>query len=343
YFHQLKNEVLLGFAGSSDHNHLYETPDEYWKLTQSTVKRWNVPGEFVAILGYEWAKWRQNGDADRNVYYLEDDRPMYRSDNGHYASPPELFAVLEQEQEKAIVIPHHTAHSGNWCDWKDYSAKYGRLVEIFQVRGSYECAAEDGNPVPEDPTDPPAFPTGYVRDALALGWRVGFTAGGDDHRGHWGTEFRFGLSNRGYKQGLMYVEADERTRASIFQALYDRRVVATTGPRMLLSCRLNGHPIGSELSLAAHPVLAKTRALSIEFHGTAPLDRIDIIRNNEVVHSAPGEGGLDVSFSWDDTISIEDTWLPPAQHCDHSFTFYYVRAIQSDGEVAWASPVWIDP
>jgi hypothetical protein len=40
---------------------------------------------------------------------------------------------------------------------------------------------------------------------------------------------------------------------------------------------------------------------------------------------------------------IENVWLPPAQFCPHPFLFYYVRAIQTDGEVAWASPIWVDP
>ncbi len=339
YFHQLKDEVLLDFAASSDHDHLFETPDAYWAITCQAVKRWNKPHEFVAILGYEWAKWRRNGDGDRNVYYATDDRPMYRSDTGEYPSPPDLFAALHKAHEKAIVIPHHPAHGGNFCDWKDHDPEYERLVEICQVRGSYECAPEDGNPLPEKPGTPAPFPTGYARNALATGWRVGFTGGGDDHAGQWGTEFRFG----DYKQGLMSVEAPEKTREAVFQAMYDRRTVATSGARILLSYHLNERPIGSELNLKDQPGLAAERRLVVEFHGTAPAATVDIIRNNQVVHSEPGNGRTDLTFTWCDTTPLEKTWMPAAKYCDHPFTFYYVRVIQSDHEVAWASPVWVDP
>ncbi|MBM4029926.1 MAG: DUF3604 domain-containing protein, partial [Planctomycetes bacterium] len=280
YFHQLRHEVMLDFAAPGDHDHLWETSDEFWATTCAAVRFWHQPHEFVTFLGYEWAKWRRNGDGDRNVYYLEDDRPLYRSDDGEYPSPPDLFRALTGKQEKAVVIPHHTGHGGNFCDWKDHGPAHERLVEIFQTRGSYECSEQDGNPSPERAGGPAPYTDGYVRRALSLGWRVGFTAGGDDHSGHWGTEFRFGPNGKGYKQGLMSVEAAEKTRQAIFEAMHNRRVVATTGARMLLTYTLNGHPMGSELSVKSTPGLAVRRTLSIAFHGTAVVSRIDIIRSN---------------------------------------------------------------
>jgi hypothetical protein len=343
YFNQLKNECMLDFAASGDHDHLWETSNEYWGTICKAVKRWHKPHEFIALLGYEWAKWRKNGDGDRNVYYLNDDRPMYRSDDGEFPSPPDLFKALTQNREKAIIIPHHTGHGGNFCDWKDHSAEYERLVEIFQVRGSYECSEQDGNPVPEKDDNCLPYPTGYVQNALAMGWRVGFTAGGDDHSGQWGTEFLFSSGKAYYKQGLMSVEASEKTREAIFEAMYSRRVVATSGARMLLTYHLNGNPMGSELSLRNIPDLAALRKISIEFHGTAEVDRIDIIRNNKVVHSVPGNNAKDLSISWEDSEPIDDIWLPSTKFCANSFAFYYVRVVQQDREVAWASPIWIDP
>ena len=312
YFRQLKDEVMLNFGAAGDHDHLWETPGQFWETTCESVKRWHEPYEFVTFLGYEWAKWRRNGDGDRNVYYLKDDQPLYRSDDGEYPSPPDLFRILKANEAKAIVIPHHTGHAGNFCDWKDHSPEYERLVELFQQRGSYECSVEDGNPVPEKETGVAPFRGGYVRKALALGWRVGFTAGGDDHDGHWGTEFRFDI---GYKQGLMSVEAPELTREAIFAAMYNRRVTATTGPRMLLTYQLNARPMGSELSLKTVPELASTRNLAVQFHGTAATDRIDIIRNNSVVHSVSGTGSKDLSVSWEDNDPIDNIWLPAARFC----------------------------
>lgn len=341
YFRQLRDEAGLDFAAPGDHDHLWETSDAFWGVTCEAVKRWNEPGRFVTFPGYEWAKWRKNGDGDRNVYYPVDDRPMHRSDDGEYPSPPDLFRVLRETGEQAIVIPHHPGHRGNFCDWKDHGAEFERLVEIFQLRGSYECSAEDGNPVPEtDAVDGP-YEDGFVRRALELGWRVGFTAGGDDHAGLWGTEAPF--SRHGYKQGLMCVQADAVTREAIWDGLYSRRVVATTGKRILLSYELDGEPMGSELAATDRPALAERRCIRGAAHGTAPIDRVDIVRSGRVVQTFPGEGRLDMEFEWEDTEPLAGICLPPAKYCDHPFAYYYVRVVQTDNEVAWASPVWVDP
>lgn len=340
YFHQIRHEAALDFGATADHDHLYETSDDMWRGACRAVKKWHEPGEFVVFLGYEWAKWRQNGDGDRNVYYFHDDRPMFRSDDGEHPTPPDLFRALRDE--KALIIPHHTGHSGNFCDWKDHDPVRERLVEVYQIRGSYECAEADGNPLPEH-YDKPPFERGYVRNALAVGWRVGFTAGGDDHMGHAGTEFPIEVGHTCYKAGLMAVLAEARTREAIWRALWNRRVIATSGPRILLDYALDGHPMGAELSVTAEPDLASRRRLRIRCHGTAPLERIDIIRNNEVVHSRRPEGELDCEFAWEDSAPLDGLWMPPAEFCDHPFCFYYVRVLQRDGEMAWASPVWIEP
>lgn len=112
---------------------------------------------------------------------------------------------------------------------------------------------------------------------------------------------------------------------------------------MLLSYRVNGFPMGSELSLRSTPELETARRLTVEFHGTGAVARVDIIRNNIVAHTVSGSEEPDVVLSWEDRTPMAAIWLPAARHCSNPFAFYYVRVEQRDGEVAWASPIWIDP
>jgi hypothetical protein len=135
--------------------------------------------------------------------------------------------------------------------------------------------------------------------------------------------------------------ATARTREALWEAMWSRRTVATTGPRIILDYELAGNPMGSELSVAAVPGLSRARRVAIRFHGTAPAARIDVIRNNKVVRSFP-EQGLDAELTWTDENPIEEVLLPPARLRPDPFCFYYVRAVQTDGEVAWTSPTWID-
>jgi hypothetical protein len=342
YFTYMRDQSGLDFGAAGDHDHVYETSDEMWRLTQEATARYNDPGRFVTLLGYEWAKWRQNGDGDRNVYYLHDHRPMVRSDNGHSPTPPDLYRALRSET--AMVIPHHSANRGNHCDWKDYDPALDRLVEIFSEWGSSECGADEGNPYPMRPWPPGSdqpgeVPAGFVQRALTLGWRVGFTAGGDDHQGHPGDQ-----TPRENKPsaGLLAVCASALTREAIWEALYSRRCYGTTGARIIVEFTLDGVPMGSELFLEDRPRLAQERRLSVTVHGTAALGKIEVIRNNEVVHTHAGRAE-DESFEWTDTDAFGEIALPPAPHWPTPFAFYYVRVTQTDGEMAWVSPIWVSP
>jgi len=350
YFRYARDRAALDFAALGDHDHVWETSDEMWLRTQEATAAFNDPPRFVTFLGYEWAKWRRNGDGDRNVYYLHDYRPMYRSDLGHRPTPADLFRALENET--AIIIPHHPAEIGNHCDWKDHDPLHERLVEIYSEWGSSECSVHDGNPFPVRPAAVPGVKRdgvdagevreGFVQRALELGWRVGFTAGGDDHTGHPGAEIWKGAAPWRYKPGILAVLATDNTREGIWDALWNRRCYGTTGARMLVDVRIGGAVPGAELRIADCPDLARERTVEATVYGTGPIERVDVLRNNRVVYSHTGNGE-DVHFVWTDSKPFEDAALPPAKFCPHPFCFYYVRVRQVDGETAWISPVWIEP
>ncbi|MDI6827860.1 MAG: DUF3604 domain-containing protein [Armatimonadota bacterium] len=339
HFTYIRDECALDFTASSDHDSEKETPDDLWHLVQQTVARYNNPGRFTVFLGYEWAKWRKLGHGDRNVYYLEDYRPIYRSDDCHYPTPPDLFRALKGEV--AIIIPHHPPHPGNHNDWTFHEPDKERLVEIYSIWGCSERSPEDGNLFPGSPVlrkdNTPMNPLGYVQRALALGWRVGFTADYDDHFGHMGDRTTRG---RGQTGGLTVVWAKENTRKAIWDALWNRRCYGTTGERIIAEFYLNDNPMGSELYVAENADLASIRRINISVFGTAPIRSIDIVRNNEDVYTATS-GGLDIKLEWVDNVSLTNVNLPPTLHLPRPFTFYYVRITQEDGAMAWLSPIWI--
>jgi len=343
YFTYMRDECGLDFGATSDHDHLFETSDDMWELTQRKVAEYNEPGRFTTFLGYEWAKWRRNGDGDRNVYYPGDRGPMFRSDDGCYPSPKDLFRALRGRA--ALVIPHHTAEIGNHCDWKDHDVEKERLVEIYSCWGNSERSVHQGNPYPtrgEGGIDSGEVPAGFVQRALEIGWRVGFTAGGDDHQGHPGDQIIHAKKkyNYSYKAGLMALYASENTREAIWEAMWNRRCYGTTGARIIVDFQLSGRPMGSELLLSEHPELASMRRLNVAVHGTERIKSVEIVRNNSDVYTYHGNGP-DVTFEWDDTDALADVNYPSAPYCPRPFTFYYIRVTQIDGEMAWASPIWI--
>jgi hypothetical protein len=62
--------------------------------------------------------------------------------------------------------------------------------------------------------------------------------------------------------------------------------------------------------------------------GTSVITQVDIIKDNAFVYTARPDL-REVSFSF------KDTSITPGEH------YYYVRVIQDDNNMAWASPIWI--
>ncbi len=350
YYSCMRDDNRLDFGSISDHDHEWETTDEDWEVIQKVTAEANEPGRYVTLPGYEWAKWRKNGDGDRNVYYDVDYQPMYRSGDDFHPTPPDLFEALAGH--RAIVIPHHPASTGNWCDYKDHDPEKERLVEIYSVWGNSERSVHDGNPYPmrypkcartgfsDVPLDSGEKPEGFVQRALAMGRRLGFTGGGDDHDGHPGDPIATGAEPFRHRDGLMGVWADELTRESVFQAMYDRRTYATTGARIVGLFTVADQPMGSEIELADRPELADQRTISAWLVGESKIAQVEVVRNNETVHRQLGEGS-ELDLTWTDTEPLADLALTPVDDDQPPFVFYYLRVLQSDGHMAWLSPVWI--
>ncbi len=145
-YHNMRYGSRLDLGAVSDHDHRFETSDPMWEMAREAAIRHHEPGAFVTFLGYEWAKWRQNGDGDRNVYYPGNEGDMLTSETGEWDRPSKLFEALGDRD--ALIIPHHTAYAGNFCDWTEHDPGRERLVEIYSVWGSSEMGRAEGNPFP---------------------------------------------------------------------------------------------------------------------------------------------------------------------------------------------------
>ena len=62
--------------------------------------------------------------------------------------------------------------------------------------------------------------------------------------------------------------------------------------------------------------------------GTKAIQRVDVIKDNKIVYSS-SPGKSEVEFQYADNAS------EPGE------SYYYLRVIQRDGEMAWGSPAWV--
>jgi hypothetical protein len=207
------------------------------------------------------------------------------------------------------ICAAHTSATTMGTDWRANDSQVEPFVEIYQGdRDSYESLG--GPRVAHGPGDAVGGwrPLGMVWNALALQYRLGFQSSSD----HISTHISFAVAI-----------AEAANRAAIFDAFKKRHCYAATD-NIVLDVRSGDHLMGDEFSTDG-PVTLRVLA-----HGTGPIQRVDIIKDFHHVYSAePGKPR--VEFSWTD---LDATNRGPS--------WYYVRVVQSDGELAWGSPMWVN-
>jgi hypothetical protein len=311
YFLYARDVAGLDFAALTDHDHwglraLAQNP-EMWEEIRQEVARFHEPGGFVTLLGYEWTNWLHG---HRHVLYFADDGPVLSSVDPRYETPAQLWQALAGYE--ALTFAHHSAGEPVATNWNyPPDPELEPVTEIVSIHGSSE-AADGALPVRG------AIEGNFVRDVLARGYRLGFIGSGDGHDGHPGLA---ALANP--SGGLAALLTKDLSRAGIRQALRERRAYATNGPRIVLGATLDGAAMGSVVppSPAAH--------LVVDVVGTAPLERLDIIRVRQAVDS--------VALADDSRAHVER-----ALGAVHSGDVLYVRVIQRDGGAAWSSPFFVD-
>ncbi|NPV54233.1 MAG: DUF3604 domain-containing protein [Firmicutes bacterium] len=336
----------IGGGGEYITTPFWQKPDDPWAILRYEADRFYEPGKFVTLLGYEWTSGHcftpeGMGFGHKNIYYLNDDGPMYSHIDPESNTPAKLYNLLRYKD--AIVVPHHTSRpvnpegtghpnpllnrpvSGN--DWRYHDPEKERLVEIYSHWGNSEL---HGGPRPVIDSQP----GGYVQEALVRGYKLGFIAGSDTHKSRPGG---YVASDMRYPQGgLTCFLARNLTREGIFDSMYARRCYATTIARIYLDVRVNNLLMGEETRIQESD--CKERCVQVTVAGTDDIDKIEIIRNNRNVYMYQGDGPL-AEFTWTDTDDLKGILFQSLVD-DTQLVFYYVRVTQRDGEMAWSSPVW---
>ena len=288
----------------------YPTDPELWNEIRAQTRRFHAPGRFVTLLGFEWTSWIHG---HRHVLYFGDDGPVIDSVAEATDTPAELWQALGDRP--ALTIPHHPAGGPIAIDWDVApDPRFEPVAEIVSIHGSSE--APDSPAVIHEPVA-----GHFARDALARGYRLGFVGSGDRHDGHPGA-----FAREPAEGGLAAILSEQRTREGVLRALRERRAYATNGARIVLRVALGGTPIGGVVPIAANAKLRET--LFVRVVGSAPLERLEVVRSGAVVDGIALEGRLEATLASDIADLASGEWV-------------YVRVAQSDGGAAWSSPIFI--
>ncbi|MFP3904021.1 MAG: hypothetical protein ACLFWB_07250 [Armatimonadota bacterium] len=295
---------------------------ERWNQYLDINEEYNEPGEFVTLCAVETylvhahriTYFRNEAEARRFTVAWERG-PEYDLGNpgagGPYPEPEALWNALEGFE--AITIPHHTRYI--WpTDWTREQPERERCVEIYSRWGTNEI----GGPY-------------SVQQALIKGHRLGFVANTDNQTSLPGN----GPFDMNEGRGLTGVLTNDLSREGIYQALWERRCYGTSGEQMLIFFAMGEHLMGSDLDEWQGP-----REFTARVAGTAELESVELLRNNQVIERVePGDLTFEGTFC--DNDDLADVMVEPYFRTKKPFCFYYLRATQIDGHMAWASPIWI--
>ena len=121
--------------------------------------------------------------------------------------------------------------------------------------------------------------------------------------------------------GGVYVK--DLNRLELFDAMDARRTTAATD-KIFMEFSCNGHLMGELFELSEAP------ELKMAVHGTAPISRVTLVRN-EADYQVFEPEAASTAFTRDFT----DEKPEPGEYR------YYFRVEQVDGNMGWTSPVWV--
>ena len=323
-----RDMLNMDFAAPGDHC----PKGAKWEETVAALEAFSEDDTFATFFGWENSTERGH----ENYYFTSPDHPLVCGGEagvqGGWSDdlPKQLRDVFAQQE--FICIPHHTnsvAETRRIEDdspyWHPYRWRlpedYLRLVEIFQARGNQEQNTYDdawrGWHQNNDAS---------AQDALRLGHRLGFVGGTDNHLGWPGRAFSEyeGIGIHPPKSVILTgVWTTGVRRQDIFTSLKKRHTWAVWDTRALVHYTVNSVLGGGDISVAQGTELTAHIRLSAE----DTLQAVALVSEGRVIWQS-SFAELDVEI---------DVPLGRAERSTH----FYLRALQRNGGLIYASPVFV--
>jgi hypothetical protein len=266
YFQFARDVAMVDFVGHQGND--FQVTPQFWDEINRCTREFDEPGRFVTFPGYEWSAMTPAG-GDHNVYYMREGEEIFRTSHWQVAEERESYRrdlandrypITELYEElrgkEAMVVPHIGGRPANLAF---HDPNLEPVIEIYSAWGQFEW---------------------LLREAIERGYKVGFAAGSDDHKGRPGASYP-GSSSFGVYGGMTCVLARELTREGIWEGIKARRCYATSGQRIALEVRSGDRWMGEEFRAEGKPSFAVSAA------GTADIEEVRVVRGLETIYTYP--------------------------------------------------------
>ena len=282
-----------------------------WKTYKDTIAKFNEDnaGSMVAIGGFEMT-W-SGGPGHINTFNTpgivsRNNKTLNNKtdDAGMKAS----YALLSQAEGASSIsqFNHPGTTFGNFKDFNYWDPVIDSRMYMVEV-GNGEGAIGAGGYYPS-----------YEQYIMALdkGWHLAPTNNQDNHKGKWGNA----------NDARDVILTDDFSEQGIYEAIRALRMYATEDKNLELTYTVNGLMMGSSITEIPDK-------LNVEVTVNDP-DASDSIAKVEVVANS-GK----VAYTWDNAAQLRSGKLSAT--LDPSYSYYFIRVTQKDGDLAVTSPVWV--
>jgi hypothetical protein len=309
--------AAMDWIGNGDHDSGGGREYSWW-LIQKLTDAYHVKDRFTPMFTYERSVSYPHGHrncmfAQRGIRTLPRlaEFDLKKRVGGFHADDTKMLYRYLKELDGICAV--HTSATSMGTDWRDNDPVVEPIVEIYQGdRMSYEIeGAPRAGYDPETGRYPGNvagwYPLGFLNHAFKKGYKLGFQASSD----HWSTHISYCI-----------VLAERHDREAILDAVKKRHCYGATDD-IIVDVRCGLNIMGDEFKMNAAPTL------EVSVIGTREIAQIDILKDSAVVETIK-PGKREYKGKWTDpkpTLGVH---------------YYYVRVQQTDGELAWGSPMWIE-
>ena len=330
YVANLPESANVDFVAFTDHSNYFDSSSEAnpeaalydtTQMSEQSTQKWNAykgavaafnaahAGEIVALAGFEMT-W-SGGPGHINTFntpgIVSRNNATLNSKTGD-AGLQAYYALLSNAElvDSISQFNHPGTTFGNFIDFGYYDPIIDTRIYLVEV-GNGEGAIGQGGYYPS-----------YEQYIMALdkGWHVAPTNNQDNHKGKWGNA----------NDARNVILTDDFSEQGLYEAIRNYRVYATEDKNLEINYTLNGQMMGAIID-----EVPETAAISVSVYDP---DSTDSIAKVEVVVNSGA-----VAYTWDDPTELASGELSctiPA-----SYSYYFIRVTQGDGDLAVTAPVWV--
>jgi hypothetical protein len=321
----------LDILVASEHNHMFDGSDGtelnadpatakslYRKGLDTAVGFNDAHADFLAVYGMEWGVINKGGHL--NIFNSDQLLGWEKNAKGELladvaTSRSDYAALYTLMRERGWVGQfNHPSMNGQFAVNGvpfGYTPDGDAAMALCEVVNSTAFSVNDS----ESETRRSNFEAACNK-VLEAGYHVAFSTNQDNHCANWGTAY----TNR---TGVLVPLGETLSLTSFVDALKARRVFATMDKGSQLVFTANGRMMG-ERFINSGPL-----NLLAQFASTAGKQVASIA----IMEGVPGRGGVVTQMASEANVSFTPS---PGAH------FYYAKLTQTDGNILWSAPVWVE-